>query len=236
MNALKLTASRFLAMSVIVAVLLQPGTGYTQLTTGASLTVLRGTAAVLKADGTPFSPAPSGMTVEVNDQVATLAGSGALVTFFDGSEIELGSDAAIIIREMARQGSAVNIRIESIVGSTVHRVVQFADPASFYGIEAASTVAVVRGTEFGHRRDPAGDVSVAVADGTVDFPNPGQPLGPGEKRWVTPSGAVQSGKFRLGESLFNVVAEDVASGGADGPDDDDEDKKERERERNNRDK
>jgi ferric-dicitrate binding protein FerR (iron transport regulator) len=173
------------------------------------------------------------MTVEVNDQVATLAGSGALVTFFDGSEIELGSDATLIIREMSRQGSAINIRIESVVGSTVHRVVQFSDPASFYVIDAASTVAVVRGTEFGHRRDPGGDISVAVGDGTVDFPNPGQPLGPGEKRWVTPSGSVQSGKFRLGESLFNVVAEDISPGGGEEPDDD-EDEKEREREREQR--
>ena len=142
------------------------------MTTGASLTALRGTAAVLKADGSPLSPAPSGLSLGVDDQVSTLAGSGALVTFFDGSEIELGSDATIVIREMARQGTAVSFRIESVFGSTVHRVIQFSDPASFYLVESPSTVASVRGTEFGHRRDPGGDVSVAVADGTVDFPSP----------------------------------------------------------------
>jgi hypothetical protein len=218
---------------MVLILLLPTREGYAQVTTGASLTVLRGIAAVLKADGSPLSPAPNGLSLGVNDQIATLAGSGALVTFFDGSEIELGADATIIIREMSGQGATVDIRIESVVGSTVHRVIQFGSPASFYGIQAASTVAVVRGTEFGHRRDPAGDVSVAVGDGIVDFPNPGQPLGPGEKRWVTPAGAVQSGRFQPGTSLFNVVAEDIAASGGESSDDEDEEK-ERERERNDR--
>jgi hypothetical protein len=47
---------------------------------------------------------------------------------------------------------------------------------------------------------------------------------------------VQNGKFQLGTSLFNAVAEDVASDGGDGPNDDDDDEKEREKERNDRDK
>src|SRR5688572_23913964 len=34
-----------------------------QTTSGATLTVLRGAAAVRKADGTPLSPAPSGLTI-----------------------------------------------------------------------------------------------------------------------------------------------------------------------------
>src|SRR3954470_13295241 len=50
---------------------------------GATLTVLRGTAAVLRADGTPISPAASGLTLGPGDQVATLARSSALVTFFE---------------------------------------------------------------------------------------------------------------------------------------------------------
>ncbi|MFN0071404.1 MAG: FecR domain-containing protein [Chloroflexota bacterium] len=208
-----------------------PSAGHAQVAPGASLTVLRGTTAVLKADGSPLSPAPNGLTLSINDQVSTLSGAGALVTFFDGSEIELGSDAAMIIREMARQGAAVNIRIESIVGSSVHRVIQFTDPASSYLIETPTTVAAVRGTELGHRRDPAGDVSVAVAEGTVEFPGVGQALGPGERRWVTPNGTVLSGKFPLGSSLFNAVAEDVSSGGGEGQDRDKDEDKERERAR-----
>ena len=36
------------------------------------VTVLRGAAAVRKSDGTPLSPAPSGLTIGVGDQVSTL--------------------------------------------------------------------------------------------------------------------------------------------------------------------
>lgn len=220
-----------MTVAVVLTVGISTPVGYGQVTTGASLTVLRGTAAVLKADGSPLSPAPSGLTLGVNDQVATLQASSALITFFDGSEIELGSEATLIIREMSRQGSAVNIRLESVMGSTVHRVIQFTDPASYYLIETPTTVAAVRGTEFGHRRDPAGDVSAAVASGVIDFPSPGRPLGAGERRWVTPAGSVLDGKFQPGSSLFDAVAEDVSSGGGEGPDKNEEEEKERERER-----
>jgi ferric-dicitrate binding protein FerR (iron transport regulator) len=233
MSAFRLIGIMALGICTAMVTMFAPLTSHAQLNTGASLTVLRGSAAVLKADGSPLSPAPTGLMLGVNDQVATLAGSGALVTFFDGSEIELGSDAAIIIREMSRQGTSLSFRIESIVGSSVHRVIQFTDPVSYYLIETPNTVAAVRGTEFGHRRDPAGDVSVAVADGTVDFPGSGQQLGPGERRWVTPSGAVQNGKFPLGSSLFNAVAEDVSSGGSEGQEDE-SDREEKERKRDKR--
>src|SRR4051812_15380763 len=63
---------------------------------GATLTVLRGTTAVQRADRTPLSPATSGLLLNIGDQVATLANASALVTFFDGSEVELGADTTII--------------------------------------------------------------------------------------------------------------------------------------------
>lgn len=202
---------------LVLGMLFGPHSVQAQPGASATLTVLRGQAAVLKADGSPISPASSGLAIGAGDQVASLAGSGALVTFFDGSEVELGSDATIIIRDLGRQGSATTITIESVVGSTVHHVVQMVDPSSTYRVESAATVAAVRGTDFGHRSDPAGGVSVAVADGVVEFPGSGQPINPGERRWVTAKGSVQDGKFTLGTSLFDVVAEDV-SGGEDGPD------------------
>src|SRR5215208_2219540 len=90
--------------------------------TNATLTVLRGTTAIRTASGSPVSPAPSGMTVGEGDQVATLARSSALVTFFDGTEIELGADTTIVVRELASQGSRSTITLESVVGTTVHHV------------------------------------------------------------------------------------------------------------------
>src|SRR3954467_10679837 len=71
---------------------------------GATLTVLRGSAAVQRADGTPLSPATSGLTLSAGDQVATLNRSSVLVTFFEGSELELGADTTIILRDLAKDG------------------------------------------------------------------------------------------------------------------------------------
>src|SRR4051794_11799225 len=51
---------------------------------GATLTVLRGSAAVLRSDGRPVSPAANGLTLAAGDQVATVGRSSALVTFFEG--------------------------------------------------------------------------------------------------------------------------------------------------------
>src|SRR4051794_10282464 len=69
---------------------------------GATLTVLRGSAAVLRVDGTPISPAASGLTLAAGDQVATVGRSSVLVTFFEGSEVELGADTTIILRNLAQ--------------------------------------------------------------------------------------------------------------------------------------
>ena len=48
---------------------------------------------------------------------------------------------------------------------------------------------------------------------------------------MTPNGAVLNGKFQLGSSLFNAVAEDIGSGGGEGPEKNDQEEKEKERER-----
>src|SRR5215212_8789177 len=133
-----------------------------QVRQGATLTVLRGAVSVLRGDGTPVAPAASGITVGPGDQVATAGRASALVTFFDGSEVELGSDTTIIVHELSSQGGQNTITLESAFGSTVHRVVTLTDAGSSYRVEAGGSVALVRGTVFGHHYDPStGDVTVA---------------------------------------------------------------------------
>src|SRR5574341_1333021 len=80
-----------------------PGTA--QVRGGATLTVLRGTVGVMRTDGSPITPAPSGMSLGVGDRVSTVAASGAVLTFFDGSEVELGSDTSIVIRDATGEGT-----------------------------------------------------------------------------------------------------------------------------------
>jgi FecR protein len=191
---------------------------FAQTAVGATLTVLRGTAAVLKADGTKLSPGSSGLATSVGDQIATVGRSSALVTFFDGSELELGADTTIVVREMASQGGRTTIDVESVVGATVHCVVTLTDPGSSYRVEAGGTVALVRGTVFAHYRDPSGDITVAVADGDVEFPGPNQHLRKGERRTATERGDIQSDKFDPATSLFAAVTSPVVSANPSGTD------------------
>ena len=104
--------------------------------------------------------------------MATVGTSGALITFFDGSEMELGADTTVVVVSVGRSGNRAEIRLENVLGSTVSKVVPFTDPGSSYRIESGGTVALVRGTVLGHRSDPAGNVTVALvqANNVVSFP------------------------------------------------------------------
>jgi len=79
----------------------------------------------------------------------------------------LGADTTIVLRDLEQSGSRTTITIESVVGSTLSRVVTLTDQGSSYRIDAGGSVALVRGTVFAHHVDPSGDVTVAVGDGEV---------------------------------------------------------------------
>ena len=189
-----------------------------QVAVGATLTVLRGNVGVLRSDGTPISPAASGLTLGRGDQVATIGRSSALVTFFEGSELELGGDTTIIIRDLAQEGQRTTVSIQSVVGTIVNRVVTLTDAGGSYRVEAGGTVALVRGTAFGHHVDPSGDITVAVGDGDVEYPGPGSAIRRGEKRTVTSRGDVVDSRFDPATSLFTAATEPAASGNPSGTD------------------
>ncbi|MFN0074753.1 MAG: hypothetical protein ACKVVP_24995 [Chloroflexota bacterium] len=217
---------RLLPLVLLLGLLLPaPPDGSAQVRGGATLTVLRGSVGVMQANGSPISPAPSGLSLGVGDQVSTLAASGAVITFFEGSEVELGSETAIVIREASGQGARTNITIESIVGSSIHKVVTLTDAGSTYRVESGGTVGLVRGTLFGHRVDPKGDVTVALAgcgmvparstQPCLEFPRSGLSMLPGQVRTATARGDILTDSFSLNASLFNVIADPVEPGNAD---------------------
>jgi hypothetical protein len=97
------------------------------------------------------------MTLAVGDRIATVGRSTALVTFFEGSELELGQEATIILREVrSAAGGAVHITVEDVLGTTVNRVNAFINPNSMYTVQSpgGQVVALIRGsvvrfTQFG---------------------------------------------------------------------------------------
>jgi hypothetical protein len=121
--------------------------GEAQVGAGATLVVLGGGVTVATAAGT--GPGNTGQSLNPGDQVTTSANGRALVTFFEGSEVELDSNAALQIAEMNQSGSQTHIGLNALAGSTVHKVLALSDPGSTYRVSAGSSVLLVRGTIFG---------------------------------------------------------------------------------------
>ena len=91
--------------------------------------------------------------------------AGALITFFAGTEIEMGAETILAVEQVSRQGDQVNISLKQVLGSTINRVTSLTNPGSSYRIEAGGAVALVRGTTFilvGPISTTSGDVVVLV--------------------------------------------------------------------------
>src|SRR5919112_5586331 len=95
---------------------------FSQIQDGATLTVLRGQVAVVHPDGSAVQPAPSGTTVAAGDEIRTLTAAGALITFFAGTEIELGEQTILVVERVSRQGERVEVSLKQVLGVTVNRV------------------------------------------------------------------------------------------------------------------
>jgi hypothetical protein len=147
------------------------------------MSVLRGQVAVIRPDGSAVQPAPSGTLVNVGDEIRTLSATGALITFFVGTEIELGEDTILVVERVTRQGERIDVSLRQVLGATVSRVQSLGDPGSAYRIEAGGAVALVRGTTFaviGPVPTSVGNlvVIVCLADCTPSSTFAGCPLGP----------------------------------------------------------
>jgi hypothetical protein len=194
---------RIVLVVAVLAALVPAAPAHGQQMGGATLTVVRGTAAVVRPDGTTVAPAPSGLSLDVGDQITAQSQAKALVTFFDGTEIELAADTSLILREMTTAGTRTSIAVETLVGSTVHRVVASLDPGSSYQVQSGGSVALVRGTVFSHTTEPNGDVTVSLqqcgqrpgappTDRCLEFPQPGRLMRTGETCTLAQRGAVST--------------------------------------------
>ena len=206
----------------MLATAYQAGIVLGQVDEGATLTVLRGTVALMRTDGSAVQPAPSGTVVHAGDRIATVGPAGALVTFFVGTEIELGSDTTIAVQEVkADPTGRINVTVENVLGSTVHNVATLTGAGSSYQVVAGGTVALVRGTIFGHRRSEDGTITVYLVESNNDFffPTESNRMYPGEVCSYTPRGdllcfnAVANVRS---PDIWNVLADGDNAGRTDG--------------------
>lgn len=137
------------ALSLVLAILTCQASGVAaQITDGATLTVLRGQVAIVRHDGSATQPAPSGSAVRAGDEIRTLPSAGALITFFSGTEIELGEATTLVVEQISRDGGRIDISLRQVFGASLHRVQALTDPSSSYRVDVGGAVAVVRGTTF----------------------------------------------------------------------------------------
>ena len=177
-----------------------------QIQEGATLTVLRGQVAVVHPDGSAVQPAPSGTVVNAGDEIRTLTAAGALITFFAGTEIEMGAETILAVEQVSRQGERVDISLKQVAGSTVNRVTHLTETGSSYRIEAGGAVALVRGTTFiivGPITTTSRDVVVLVCLDDCDARSTfaGCPLAPFLGYFV----AVAGGRLESGCQAFAVA-------------------------------
>ncbi len=128
--------------------------------TSTTLSILSGEVQVQKVGSSTWATAEDNMVLEVGDRVKTGPDSYALLTFFEGSTMELEPNSEVVIEELTttQEGSTV-LRLKQQVGRTWNRVEKLVDPASRYEVDTPTGVAVARDTLF--------DVEVA-ADGTTN--------------------------------------------------------------------
>ena len=189
--------------------LMQAGLALGQISFGATLTVLNGRVSVVRGDGNAVQPASSGLTLSAGDRIATVGKAGALVTFFDGSEIELGSDTTISLQDASGQGGVVTFLIEMVLGSAVHRVQTLQNPNSSYKIVAGGSVVEVGGTTVGTSVDTHGNVTAFLQEGKAKFN--GYLLHPREACTLNTKGALE-GADQKGIDIWTVLAEGVHNG------------------------
>jgi hypothetical protein len=208
-------APRAVVLALLMTALALPsGPVFGQITFGATLTVLRGSVSVVHNDGGAVAPARTGLMLNAGDRVATVGKSSALVTFFDGSEVELGADTTIaIVDATGGAGNLVSIIIETILGSTVHTVATLTNPGSTYKILAGGTVTEVHGTVIGNRVDGDGNVTdyLLESKGKVTFPGPGTVLHNGQACTYTNGGDLICTQVK-GKDVWSALADGVDAG------------------------
>jgi hypothetical protein len=139
------------------------------------LSINEGDVFVMKAGTDDWTEATVEMSLEVGDTIKTGDDSGAEITFFDGSTIELeaGTQIEIASLDSSPDTGAKTITLMQTIGTTISRVTKLLDPASTYAIETPSGVAAVRGSImivriiFGDPNYEDGTVLITTVEGDV---------------------------------------------------------------------
>ena len=153
------------------------------------LSILDGSASVARGTSA-FAPASDGDLVNIGDRVQTDISSHAMVTFFDGSTLEIEPATMVQIEDAASAASgAISIRISQTIGRTGASVQKLTRADSKFEIRTPTAVAAVRGTGFITEVLADGTTTVETTDGNVQVTGQGQSVlvGAGQTTTVLPN-------------------------------------------------
>ncbi len=138
-----------LVLSILVALTLVGCAGGSPCpSTLTILSITEGDVSVMKAGTDSWVEAQIGMSLEIGDTIKTGDDSGAEITFFDGStmELEAGTEIEILSLDLSCDTGVTTITLTQTIGTTISRVTKLLDPASSYEVETPTGVAGVRGS------------------------------------------------------------------------------------------
>jgi len=133
------------------------------------LSIAEGSVFVMKAGTNDWIEAQVEMELEVGDSVKTGDISGAEITFFDGStmELEAGTQIEILSLDVVCATGVTTITLLQTIGTTISRVTKLLDPASSYEVETQSGAAAVRGSAMVVTVDEDGTTWITNLEGDV---------------------------------------------------------------------
>jgi hypothetical protein len=138
------------ALGISAALQLSPATSSrlvaAELPVGATLTVLAEPVEVAPVEVGTFAAAVAGQALRAGDVVRTGPSGLALLTFFDGSESQLGSSAQVQV-EQADYTPAPQIALLQTSGVSVNRVIPL-PPGGSFRTDTPDATGLVRGTSY----------------------------------------------------------------------------------------
>lgn len=130
-----------------------------------TLSGLEGEVQVLRQGAGAWIAATSGMKLGTGDSLKTGSDGYVLITFFDGSVMEVEAGSEIAVEELSvASGGATTVRINQVLGNALNRVENLVDSSSTYEVETLAGSAVVRGTIFGTQVKQYGDTQLSCID------------------------------------------------------------------------
>lgn len=140
------------------------------------LSIAEGQVLVMKSGNANWIEAEMGTTVELGDTLRAGGDSRAVITFFEGSTIELEAGAEVEVLELgiAEDTGSTIIRLKQIIGNTVSRVQKLADANSSYEVETPTAIAAVRGSIMFVRVRDDGTTAVGNGEGNVSVTGQGE--------------------------------------------------------------